>query len=168
MLLIDFSSAFNTIVPSRLAGKLIELGLNNPLCSWILDFLILRPQVVGVGRHTSRPLTMNTGSLQGFFLSPLLYSSYTHDCVARLNFAIVNFANDTVVVGLISSNNEKDYLDDNLSLWCQDNSLMLNVSKTKEGIVDFRRTLMDSISSYPSGHKLGSDQPWLGHLEECV
>jgi len=33
MLFIDFSSAFNTIVPARLAGKLIELGLNPPLCA---------------------------------------------------------------------------------------------------------------------------------------
>jgi len=37
MLFIDFSSAFNTIVLSRLADKLIELGLNTPLCAWILD-----------------------------------------------------------------------------------------------------------------------------------
>jgi len=33
MLFIEFSSVFNTIVPSRLAGK-----LNTPLCVWILDF----------------------------------------------------------------------------------------------------------------------------------
>jgi len=56
---------------------------------------------------------------------------------------IVKFADDTVVVvGLISCNNEKAYQEEvaNLSLWCQDNSLMLNVSKAKELIVDFRRT----------------------------
>jgi len=55
---------------------------------------------------------------------------------------IVKFADDTVVVGLISCNNEKAYLEEfaHLSLWCQDESLMLNVSKTKELIVEFRRT----------------------------
>jgi len=31
-----------TIVPTRLAGKLIELGLNSHLCAWILDFLTTR------------------------------------------------------------------------------------------------------------------------------
>uniref|UniRef100_A0A0E9W739 Uncharacterized protein n=1 Tax=Anguilla anguilla TaxID=7936 RepID=A0A0E9W739_ANGAN len=36
---IDFSSAFNTIVPSRLAAKLTDLGLNTSVCAWILDFL---------------------------------------------------------------------------------------------------------------------------------
>jgi len=34
MLFIDYSSAFNTIVSTRLAVKLIELGLNTPLGSW--------------------------------------------------------------------------------------------------------------------------------------
>jgi len=48
----------------------------------------------------------------------------------------------TLVVELISGNNEKAYIEEvaNLSLWCQDNCLMLNVSKTREQIVDLRRT----------------------------
>jgi len=143
LLFIDYSSAFDTIVPTRLAGKLIELGLNTPLCAWILDFLTARPQVVRVGRHTSKPLTLNTGSPQGGVLSPLLHSLYTHDCEARFSSnTIVKFADDTLVVGLIAANDEKAYLEEfaNLSLWFQDNSLMLNVSKTKELIVDLRRT----------------------------
>ncbi|KAK3562505.1 hypothetical protein QTP86_034772, partial [Hemibagrus guttatus] len=41
--------------------------------------------------------------------------------------------------GLISNNNETAYLEEikNLETWCQDNNLLLNVSKTKELIVDF-------------------------------
>ncbi len=38
MLFIDFSSAFNTIIPQQLINKLNLLGLNNSLCNWILDF----------------------------------------------------------------------------------------------------------------------------------
>ena len=51
-----------------------------------------------------------------------------------------------MVVGLISGSDEKAYLEEvaNLSLWCQDNSLMLNVSKTM--IVDFRRTLQHQMT----------------------
>jgi len=120
MLLIDFNSAFNTIVPSRVAGKLIELGLNTPLCAWILNFLTARPQVIRMGRHTSRSLTLNIGFPQVCVLSPLLYSLYTHDCVARSSSnIIIKFATDTAVVGLISGNNEKAYIEEvaNLSLW---------------------------------------------------
>ena len=39
MLFIDYSSAFNTIVPSKLIIMLRTLGLNPFLCNWILDFL---------------------------------------------------------------------------------------------------------------------------------
>ncbi|KAK6295333.1 hypothetical protein J4Q44_G00345590 [Coregonus suidteri] len=46
MLFIDYSSAFNTIVPSKLIIKLEALGLNPALCNWVLEFLTGRPQVV--------------------------------------------------------------------------------------------------------------------------
>ena len=36
MLFIDYSSAFNTIVPSKLVIKLETLGLNPALCNWVL------------------------------------------------------------------------------------------------------------------------------------
>ena len=48
MLFIDYSSAFNIIVPSKLI-KLETLDLNPALCNWVLDFLTGRPQVVKVG-----------------------------------------------------------------------------------------------------------------------
>ena len=40
MLFIDYSSVFNTTVPSKLITKLRTLGLNVSLCNWILDFLM--------------------------------------------------------------------------------------------------------------------------------
>eukprot|EP00061_Rhincodon_typus_P009097 g32308.t1 len=48
LLLIDYSSAFNTIIPSRLISKLRDLGLSSTLCNWILSFLIHRPQSVRI------------------------------------------------------------------------------------------------------------------------
>jgi hypothetical protein len=62
MLFIDYSSVFNTIVPSKLINKLRTLGLNTCLCNWILDFLMGRPQVVRVGNNTSATLILNTGA----------------------------------------------------------------------------------------------------------
>ena len=47
MLFIDYCSAYNTIVPT----KLITMGQNTSLCNWILDFLTGCPQVVRVGKH---------------------------------------------------------------------------------------------------------------------
>ncbi len=104
LLFIDYSSAFNTIVPTKLAVKLSDLGLNTLLCDWIQDFLTARPQVVKVGQFTSNSITLNIGAPQGCVLSPLLCSLYTHDCVSsHSSTSIVKFAADTVVLGLINN-----------------------------------------------------------------
>ena len=72
MLLIDYSSALNTIVPSKLIIKLEALGLNPTLCNWVLDCLTGHPQVVKVGNNISTSLILNTGAPQGCVLSPVL------------------------------------------------------------------------------------------------
>ncbi len=48
---------------------------------------------------------------------------------------------DTTVVGLISGGDESAYRDKvvRLSSWCKENNLLLNTSKTKELISDYRR-----------------------------
>ena len=46
-------------------------------------FLTGRPQVVKVGNDISSSLIINTGAPQGCVLSPLLYTLFTHDCVAK-------------------------------------------------------------------------------------
>ncbi len=122
----DYSSAFNTIVPTKLAVKLSDLGLNTSLCDWIQDFLTARPQVVKVGQFTSNSITLNIGAPQGCVLSPLLYSLYTHDCVSsHSSTSIIKFADDTVVLGLVSNNDEAAYLDEveRLTSWCLSLSL---------------------------------------------
>ncbi|KAI3373857.1 hypothetical protein L3Q82_022429 [Scortum barcoo] len=114
MLFIDYSSAFNTIVPSKLVTKLRDLGLNN-------------------------------SALAVCSASPLLYSLFTHDCVAtHSSNTIIKFADDTTVIGLITGVDDERRPTERsevraLTSWCQDNNLQLNVSKTKELIVDFRR-----------------------------
>jgi hypothetical protein len=61
-------------------------------------------------------------------LSPLLYSIFTHDCVtAHDSNTIIKLANNTTVVGLITDDNETG---------AQDNNLSLNISETKELIVE--------------------------------
>ncbi len=185
LLFIDYSSAFNTIVPTKLAVKLSDLGLNTSLCDWIQDFLTARPQVVKVGQFTSNSITLNIGAPQGYVLSPLLYSLYTHECVSSYSSSsIVKFADDTVVLGLINNDDEAAYLDEveRLTSWCQDNCLSLNVSKIKELIVDFRKrqqrpctplmisgTPVERVSSFKYlGVNISEDLTWTTHIQTQV
>jgi hypothetical protein len=86
----------------NLRRNIKALSLNSALCNWVLDFLTGHPQVVKVGNNTSTSLILNTGIPQGCVLSPLLYSLFTHDCVAmHISDSIIKFADKTT--GLITN-----------------------------------------------------------------
>jgi hypothetical protein len=104
--------------------------------------------VVRVGSNTSATLILNTGAPQGCVLSPLLYSLFTHDCMARHDSnTIIKFATDTTVVGLITDNDETAYREEvrELAWWCQNNNLSLNITKNKEMIVDYRKRSTEHV-----------------------
>ncbi|KAI3351361.1 hypothetical protein L3Q82_005900 [Scortum barcoo] len=63
------------------------------------------------------------------------------DCSA-IHSTNTKFADDTTVVGLISDNDETHYREEiqHLTQWCSNNNLVLNTIKTKEVIVDYRRS----------------------------
>eukprot|EP00061_Rhincodon_typus_P008763 g31658.t1 len=64
LLLINYSSTFNTIIPSRLISKLHDIGLGSTLCSGILSFLTQRPQSVKIGgEHT--PIYISRTEVEG-------------------------------------------------------------------------------------------------------
>lgn len=153
LLFVDFSSAFNTILPTKLHDKLLDLGLPPMICSWLLDFLLHRRQRVKVSRQNgesmlSDALVLNTGAPQGCVLSPLMYSLFTSDCVSkRTSTSNTKFADDTTVAGLISDDDESEYRDyiDWFVSYCEGNNLELNVLKTKEIIIDFRTSKKSDI-----------------------
>ncbi len=138
-----------------------------------------------MGQFISNSITLNVGAPQGCVLSPLLYSFYTHDCVSsHSSTSIVKFADDTVVLGLISNNDETTYLDEveRLTSWCQDNCLFFNMSKTKELIVDFRKRQqrpytplmisgapVERVSSFKYlGVNISEDLTWTAHIQTQV
>ena len=142
ILFVDFSSAFNTILPALLQVRLSQLHVPDSTCRWITDFLSDRKQRVKLGKHLSESQTISTGSPQGCVLSPLLFSLYTNSCTSsHQSVKLLKFADDTTLFGLISGGDESAYRweIDHLVTWCSQNNLDLNPLKTVEIIVDYRK-----------------------------
>jgi hypothetical protein len=138
--------------------------------------------VVRVDHNTSATLILNTQAPQRCVLSPLLYSLFTHDCGKHDSNTIIKFADDTMVVGLITDNDETAYREEvrDMVVGCQDNNLSLNVSNTKEMIVDYRkrraeqapihidRAVVERVEKYKFlGIHITNKLSWSKHKESC-
>ncbi len=184
ILFVDFSSAFNTIIPDTLQNKLTQLSVPTSVCQWITSFLTDRQQLVRLGKFSSSTRTTSTGAPQGCVLFPLLFSLYTNDCTSKdPSVKLLKFADDTTLIGLIQDGDESAYRQEvkELAVWCSLNNLELNTLKTVEMIVDLKEkppcspplTIMNStVTAVESFRFLGTtisqDLKWDNHIDSIV
>ena len=157
VLYIDFSSAFNTLQPHLLTQKLISrFNLDFKLVGWVLDFLVQRTQRVRVNGCLSDFSTVSTGSPQGCCLSPFLYILYTDDCRSPFEDRhIIKFSDDSAIVSLLhDQNTDHGPVVDYFVQWCIDAYLHLNVTKTKDMCIDFRKTQQSPQNTVINGDKV--------------
>ena len=147
LLFIDFASAFDCIQPHILAKHLLNYNINKGLIYWLVDFLTLRSQRVTANGVLSDVLFSSTGSPQGYVLSSLLFVLYTNTCQSlHEKCHIVKSADDSVIVSLLSHDDPvpgpvvEDFIQ-----WCKSSFLTINVSKTKEMTIDFRKTCQVTV-----------------------
>ncbi|KAI3377264.1 hypothetical protein L3Q82_009168, partial [Scortum barcoo] len=96
------------------------------------------------GDNTSSTLVLSTGTPQGCVLSPALFTLFTSDCSA------IHSTNTIVKVCRRHHHSGSSYRTmmrpttemeiQHFTQWCSNNNLVLNTSKTKEVIVDYRRS----------------------------
>ncbi len=131
ILFVDFSSAFNTIIPNLLLPKLTQLSVPTSICEWITSFLTDKQQLMRLGKYTSNTRTISTGAPQGCVLSPLLL--YTNYCTSKdLSVKLLKFADDTTLISLIQDGDESTYRQEvkELAVWCHLNNLELKTVET--------------------------------------
>ena len=146
----DFSSAFNKMQPHILIEKVSSyFNFSDQLSLLCLNFLTDRTQRVLVNSIMSGPIISNTGSPQGCVLSSVFFILYTDSCRSnRENSLIVKYSDDTALLSLLKGEESNHgYALPDFVQWCDDNLLDLNVSKTKELIIDFRAKKVDPVAS---------------------
>ncbi|XDV29127.1 hypothetical protein PO909_032280 [Leuciscus waleckii] len=142
LMFFDFSSAFNTIQPQILRGKLENLSMEPAFIEWIISYMTERPQYVRLGNTVSDTVETSIGVPQGTVLSPFLFTLYTSDFSYRTSAChIQKYSDDTVVAACVRRGDEEEYrrVISEFVTWSRCNGLILNTSKTKEMIVDFGR-----------------------------
>ena len=176
------SVAFNTIQPHLMVNTLLAMSVNPTLIQWLFSFLTGRTQQVWVDKAISCARTTNTGAPQGYVLSPALFTLYTADCRSNKEpNLLIKFADDTSLTDLVEQD-EAAYRDgvQELVEWCDSTLLELNVSKTKELVIDFRAppthtepitikgqsVEMVSAYRYPSTF-IDNKLSWTPHIDAC-
>ena len=130
---IDFTSTFNTLDPGILISDLVDAQLNPHVINTIYSFLTNRSQRE-ITRDSTSLLSTSIGSPQGCVLSRLLFSIYVQHVPSRSakSFHLLKYADDTVLIELLHSNEPSSLQQASESLvnWCNDSKLIIKVSKT--------------------------------------
>lgn len=145
----DFSSAFNTIQPARLSEEMLAMQVDGPLVAWTNDYLTNILQYVRLPDCVSGTLVSSTGAPDGTALAPFLFNVYTSDYRHNSELChLQKFAD--VIVGCVRGGQEGEYrgLVRDFAEWCCQNQLRLNIKKTKEMVIDFKkeRTSISPVS----------------------
>ncbi|KAI4896296.1 hypothetical protein NFI96_007479, partial [Prochilodus magdalenae] len=122
--------------PLLLRDKLMKI-------TWITDYLTGRSQHVRIRDCSSDTVISSTGAPQGTVLSPVLFTLYTSDFKYNSELChMQKFSDDTAIVGCVRNGQEREYrsLVEDFVEWCTTNHLKLNITKTKEMCIDFRRS----------------------------
>ena len=155
-ILVDFSSAFDTIDHSMVIKRLLYLRVPAYEVRWIRNFLCNRRNYVTVDSVDSRSQAFTAGVPQGTVLGPLLFILAMDSLLERLGsipgLHAVAFADDlTVSAKGKDGKSTEDTLQramDAIADWCEGSKMKVNVGKTK-GLV-FTRSMLNSYENVPT------------------
>lgn len=136
VVLVDFKKAFDLVDHHILLDKLSVYGIRDEALMWFNTYLTHRKQQVSVNNCMSGLKQISYGVPQGSILGPLLFLLFINDLPLYTNKVCTDlYADDTTLYDIQDSmerieNNLQSALN-NLHVWCRNNGMILNSSKTK-------------------------------------
>ena len=135
-LFVDFRKAFDCIHHTLLLRKFEKIGFADNTMSWLKSYLSNRSQRTLANGIFSKSLPIEYGVPQGSILGPLAFLIFINDLpkiIKSTKFKL--YADDTVIYSadqdpMLSVGNIQEDLN-NISQWCQENKMTINIKKTK-------------------------------------
>lgn len=145
---LDFKRAFETINRQLLLCKMGKYGMGHKILQWFESYLNDRTQVTKYKNCFSTEIKSKWGVPQGTVLGPTLFILYINDIVNSVkNCKIQLFADDTVMY--VTGDDTEKIIEtlngelNNVVDWLNNNSLSLNISKTKVMFIRKRKCAID-------------------------
>ena len=178
MLLIDFAKAFDRIDHTILIKKLINLNTPLWLCRWVCAFITDRKSRVKYNGEYSNWSSIFAGVPQGTLFGCLGFLILINDLPVSLKYV----DDSTIVESFFNPKDSKmnDICNDLLT-WCTANNMTLNVSKTIEMRISFKKCctgwdpiVINNEKIIPStctkllGFKINNKLDWTDHVNMIV
>ena len=131
-----------------LLDKIAKLPLPSVVFSWFVDFLADRQQRVVFDEQTTNFLPINRGIPQGTVGGALLFAFFVEDLKPKNSHArLSKYADDgTLTLPVYDDHGKSSHEEmNNIQTWCQQNSTEVNLSKTKEMVCSFSKSILSNL-----------------------
>ena len=138
VLFLDFSSAFNTVLPNQLLRDLSTFVDKPWFIYWLEYFLHGWTRKIKLDKGLSELSKIDVGVPQGGPLSAILFTIYTNEIRSNESLSVVKYADDTALSCKISKNSyNRDQISyqqavNDIVSMCNEKNLLLNPTKSKE------------------------------------
>ncbi|KAJ8349446.1 hypothetical protein SKAU_G00245760, partial [Synaphobranchus kaupii] len=151
LILLDLSTAFDTVNHKLLISTLAEMGISGTALSWFVSYLTDRSYQVSWKGSVSAPCPLSTGVPQG---GPLLFSMYTKSLGSVINshrFSYHSYADDTQLFLSFppSTPQVKERISaclTDISEWMTTHHLKLNLDKTELLFMPYKTSPLHDLS----------------------